>query len=268
MDNRRLLIAALLSLIVVVGWQALIGPSEPPPAASRETAPPPATPGVESEYIAPAQAPSLVSEEPLLEAPVEAMVEREVTLETDRVVARFTNRGGQLLSFRLKQNLGPGGEYLELIRPRASTDPYPFALVSLSGEPLPVNKVLYEVEERAAEGGGRAVTFLYRGAAGEVRKRFVVGPMSPFFETRVEVRGVGVPWGIFQGPDVRLVSTKALGSSISTARAAASLAISRRSREVSGAITTSQAAALRSSGSTIADWINATACSIRVSRDS
>ena len=112
MDNKRLLIAAILSLGVMIAWSYFFPPpepqqplEEPPPRIERpaETTPsPPPEPSTESES-APVAAREDISSEPTDEAtpqPVEsiaATIEQQIVVEGDRFRAELTNRGAQLV---------------------------------------------------------------------------------------------------------------------------------------------------------------------------
>jgi YidC/Oxa1 family membrane protein insertase len=209
MDNRRLLLAALLSLAVIVGWQLLFPPPKPvpvPPALE-----PLAEPARESEAPAVPLAPELPAGEPAAPAaeapPIAAAAEERVVLESGEVRAEFTNRGGELVSFTLKRHLGSEGELLDLVRRREAA-PYLFALGDTAGMPLPLAGELYAVER----GGERPeVTFVYRGAQGSARKRFTLRP-DGLLEVEVEAHPGG-PWTLLVGPGIRNPPTTELASS-------------------------------------------------------
>ncbi len=195
MDNRRLLLAALLSLVVVVGWQFLFPPPRPapPPVASAPVeAAPPAGPAAAAsvETTAPAAAPEL--------PPLAGTVEERVVLESGEARAEFTSRGGELVSYTLKRQLGSDGKPLDLVR-RREEPPYLFALADAAGGPLPLAGELYAVERGADE--RPEVSFLYRGALGSARKRFALRP-DGLLEVEVEAQP-GTSWTLVVGPGIR-----------------------------------------------------------------
>ncbi|HEX2252020.1 MAG TPA: membrane protein insertase YidC [Thermoanaerobaculia bacterium] len=202
MDNRRVLLAVLLSLAVLIAWQFLM-PVPPPPA-------PPAVPGPEEEGVATATArpdraaDEVTGDEAAAEPeppgePVSASTEQRVTVETDLYRVELTNRGGQILHFELVEHGSHGGGQVDLVRHRPG-GPYPFALVDGAGEPLPVNDALFTIEQEAT-GDGAQVTFRYRGAEGDVEKRFVFqrGGLFTFAATVPRPQS----WWLFVGPGVR-----------------------------------------------------------------
>jgi len=119
-------------------------------------------------------------------------------VETDRFFAEFTNRGAQLLSFRLKNHLDDEGQPFELIRPREG-DLLPFGLVSPEGEGLSVNQALFASRQDEVE-GVRIFEFEYRGPEGWALKRFSVDAEG-FVRFEVDKSGTA-PWGVFFGPGV------------------------------------------------------------------
>ena len=203
MDNRRLLLAALLSMGVLLLWQYLVPAPEPAPApAPSPAAAPPGAVAVAAEAGAasPAAAPPAVATRAreLPGEPVEAPAEARVVLENAELRAEFSNRGAQLVSLVVKGKTADGGEPLELVRPRPEP-PYPFALVDAAGTPAPSESALHQVE-RGAAGGSEEVTFRYRGPAGAALKRFRLHADGRLDYT-IEAEPGG--FGVLIGPGVR-----------------------------------------------------------------
>lgn len=218
MDNRRLLLAVFLSWIVVIGWGLLFSPKAPenlpeapaavedsttssqPPDSSttppRES-PPPGAPG--NGAPAPQEDASEGLEAAPEADPISAEVERTTRIETESFVAELTNRGAQLSSFRLKDQLDSSGEPLDLVRAR-NGKPLPFALVDLGGEPLEINEALYAFKKSEGPAGERELVFEYRGNLGAATKRFSFRGNG---RVRFEVEYAGSPnWAVFFGPGV------------------------------------------------------------------
>src|SRR4029434_2519442 len=135
--ERRVFIAIVLSFLVLYFYQTYFAPPPPPspkPAASSST---PAAPvQAPSTSTAPASPPSTPqsgaavssgTREP--EAVISDTAEREITVDTAKVTAVFTNRGGRLLHWRLKDYRDNRGEPVDLVPPGlpASVAP-PFSL--------------------------------------------------------------------------------------------------------------------------------------------
>jgi len=219
-ENRRLFLAALLSLGVLLLWQLVFQPPPPvrtPPSEVESQAPAASsTPGPEAveEVTETAAVPSpgapLESTGPLVTEPTAAEAERVVRIETATIVAEITNRGGQLLSFRLKEHRKSNDEPLELVRHRPGP-PYPFAFVDGGAKPLPINDALFVAEVQALEGGGQELRLTYGGAEGQARKRFTFDD-GDLFNVDVEAQGLPSGWGLLLGPELRNPSEKVLGS--------------------------------------------------------
>lgn len=218
MDNRRLLIAFLLSLAVLIAWNLLFPPPEPPqPQPPRAEAPAEAgeAPAAGVELFPDAAG------EPAAEATVEAddaprervaaEIEQRVTLETDRVRAVFTNQGAQLVSLVLKEQAAADGQPLDLVR-RRPEGAYPYGLVGPGLEPHPLNQVLFRVEpgEGGEIGAGRSVTFRYAGPEGEAVKSFRFDERG-LLASRIAVEDAG-RWGLAFGPGLRNPTAEELES--------------------------------------------------------
>ncbi len=206
METKRLLIAALLSLAVLLAWQALFPPEPPPespaavePSRAAEAEPerpgaPAPPPAAEAQEAGPAE----VAEEETFE-PLAARGEERVAVEGPGFQAELSNRGAQLLSFRLTEHRNAAGGPVDLVRER-ERGPYPFALVAADGTASALNEALFAVERSRAE-DGETVEFAYRGAEGRATKRFVFRPDGTF-DTAIEVAGAG-SWGVWLGPGIR-----------------------------------------------------------------
>jgi len=207
-DNRRLLLAALLSMAVLFAWQELFPPPEPPspppaPAAVAEAASAAETPSGAPDVPATSPPPSGVSaaDTPAAAEPdsIAATAEERVVVENGWLRAEFSNRGAQLLSVELLQRVDRDGVPLQLVQPRSAT-PYPFALVGADGAPLATESGYYAVDEDAI---GRQVTFTYRGPEGFAEKRFrLLDDGRLDYEIEARPAG-GASWGLLLGPGAR-----------------------------------------------------------------
>ncbi len=209
MDNRRLLIAVLVSMAIWLVWTVLFPekPKHPPvpqsgPAAAAPEIPPPAAPAGPAEQPsnpaanAGSSAGSAGSAQPAPAVPVAADREEQVVLEDAEARAVFTNRGAQLVSLVLKKRPDADGKPLELVR-RRTAGPYPYALVDRNLAPLPLGNALFAVEDRSSD----AVAFHYSGPAGTATKRFHFDRRG-LLEAQIEVPGRR-DWGLAIGPGLR-----------------------------------------------------------------
>ncbi|MBP7586894.1 MAG: membrane protein insertase YidC [Thermoanaerobaculia bacterium] len=232
MDNKRLLIAAVLSMGVLFLWQMIFPPPEatPPPRTAVAAPGAPAAPGSTTAAV-PAAAPGAGAPETAIPAapgaaaaelpPIEATVEGREVLENEAVRAEFTNRGARLVSLRVKGinvEVGKAGTPpgdLELVAPRQES-PLPFSLVGATGEPLPANGAMF-VASRENTKDGERLSFRYRGSAGEVEKSFVLGPDGRM-EIAVAVAGQK-NFNLLLGPGLRARTAAELASRFELRRA-------------------------------------------------
>lgn len=211
MDNRRLLIAFLVSMGVLLLWYTIF----PPTPVNRPAAPEP--PAV-AEESAPAERPvegvpegsgpgdqetrgqgddagaEEEREEPV--EPVGASIEETVTISAMGRTAVFTNRGAQLVSMTVPEP-GRSGEGLDLVRKRRDV-PQPFGLVAPGTLAHPLNGELFQIDRGL---DGRSVVFRYGGPAGVAEKRFAWNAQG-FLEAEVTVSRAG-RWSLLLGPGIR-----------------------------------------------------------------
>jgi len=229
-DNKRVLLAVLLSVVIIIGWQLVFPPPKPPkpvgekpaagsaPAASAEAGAGQPPKGVEApaqgaeapettSQGAEAQEPSESGEsggagaaEALPAEPVGAASEERVTLGGPGFRAEFSNRGAALVSYQVLGYASDDGAPVNLVRDRADL-PYPFALVDAKGAALGVDQELFAVDEGKDEHGRPSVLFSYSGPEGRVSKRFTALPEG--------LMGVEIdaetpePWSVVLGPGLR-----------------------------------------------------------------
>lgn len=217
MDNRRLLLAAALSMAVLFGWQLLFPPPEPAPQPAAPEAAAPERPGATAESRPPAavQAPGeseagQTLEETSTTAPVEPPIEagavERVVLENAEARVELTNRGAELVSFELKHHLAADGGAVDLVR-RRDEGAYLFAFADEALAPLPVAEALFAVERTP---GRPEAVFRYRGELGTASKRFRLRP-DGFLEVGAELEGAA-GWGLVVGPGVRNPPDEELGN--------------------------------------------------------
>jgi len=216
LDNRRLFIAALLSLAVLLGWQALFPPPEPPEAGAppvAAAAPATATPAAESpEPVMPEPAAVAAEAPPPLEA-LAAESEQEEVVETATLVATFSNRGAELRSLRLKPQPQGLVEGIELVQGR-DDGPYPFGYATAAGAPSPLAEALFVVARESSPEGEPRLVFRYRGPEGEAEKRFRFRN-DGLIAVEAEARGVADGWSLLLGPGLRQLSREQLESRFS-----------------------------------------------------
>ena len=202
MDTRRLLLAFLLSLGVILIWYTVFPPPKPapakPPAVEERAAPPPETvpsapvPGTPAGPAATPAAPGAPREQ------IEAAGEERIVLQQGRTRAVFTNRGAQLVSMLVPEKASPESGTLELVRKRTG-GLYPYALTAARGlQPHPLDQALFWAERGA---DGRSVIFRYSGPLGVAEKRFRFDDRG-LLAVEIQVPG-HADWGVLVGPGVR-----------------------------------------------------------------
>lgn len=219
MDPKRLFLASLLSLIVVLAWPlvfpsarpATVGDGDAAAATSEGAATtagsttPGASPGVPAE-AAPASAPAGLAAAPTVAVePIGAAAEVRPVLERGGLRVELSNRGGNVRSATVVEP--SDATPVELVRTRA-VGPYVFGLVDPQFVELAVERELFAVEE-----GAGAVTFRYRAGTADVTKRYRIGETGQL-EVAIEARGVGA-WSVAIGPGLRNLSDAELESRFS-----------------------------------------------------
>lgn len=220
MDNRRLLLAFLLSMIVIGAWFWLFPPPKPVPpplnpAKSSQAQTPSQTP-VPGQPAAPGAPAAVGTSNPAAPAAetIQATAEERVTLTDGRAQAVFTNRGAQLLSMVVPEKATRNSGSLELVRKRAGGT-YPYSLVTKAGlKPHPLDDALFRAEKSA---DGRSVLFRYSGPLGVAEKRFGFDPHG-LLEADVRLPGK-TDWGVVLGPGIRNLTPEEMKSRFEHRRA-------------------------------------------------
>jgi len=195
--ERRVFLALFLSFLVYFGYQTFF-PSKPAPKAATT-----ASTGASSAGAPAAAGVNAVAASSAGPAPASLLgeqAERDVVVDTPHVTAVFTNRGGRLKSWKLKEYLDRNGAPLELIDPSlAASHPLPFSLsVPDSATTAALNGGLYAVRQT-----GEQVTFEYRTDSGiSATKDFSINPGSytVVMKSQVSLNGTAVNPTIQWGP--------------------------------------------------------------------
>jgi YidC/Oxa1 family membrane protein insertase len=166
--ERRLLLVFALTFLVIILFQPLLKKYLPqpaaPPAQTQTPVPSTAQPstGTQSEIPAPRQA-----------AGKQAASEMETTVENDLYRITFTNRGGRVKSWILKQYHDDHGKPLELVSTAAEKYGYPLSLWTYDEtQRNKINSALYVASESGNLSAPTQVTFEYADHDVAVRKTF------------------------------------------------------------------------------------------------
>jgi YidC/Oxa1 family membrane protein insertase len=186
--EKRLLIAALLSLGVLLLWEWM------GPKSSRRAPPPAPTKGVSVLPTAVMLAPTPVPGAEHITGTLEGLT----TLENDVARATFSNRGAALTSFVLRRHLDDQRRPLELVRAIPDPATKPLALVFPASPEVTrvASTALFAVER----GPGRAVRFRYSDDRISVTKEVNLGD-AYVFDVKVSV--AGPPFTLLVGTGLR-----------------------------------------------------------------
>jgi YidC/Oxa1 family membrane protein insertase len=210
--EKRLFMAVLISIAFLWAWAALVPRLLPelvkpktvvkesaraPSTTPRSTAPGAVAPAIAAKNPSPAGAPPAP---PLRKAAVSLQV---TTVDEPDFVARFSNRGAQLISFQLKHYTMNDGSLVDLVKARdAGRSDYPFAIVA--GDPAFnafANGSLYEVADDL-QSPVRTITYTAGNGSASVSKVFRIGH-DPQFGFSVSVSPPAIPFRVVIGPGIR-----------------------------------------------------------------
>ena len=212
--ERRVLLAITLSFLVLFAFQAFFG-TPPPPATNTSAAPAVASaapPLVTGGTVAAAAVPPVNPSTPV----VGDIEEREIVVETQRVRAVLTNRGGRVRHWILKEFKNEANQPLDLVpETMAAGTPYPFSLrVDDAAATARLNEGLYKVSGASsstvdATSASATLTFELETAEGlRARKVFsfesdtFIVSFSASVQQGTQTENPAVEWGPGLGDDI------------------------------------------------------------------
>jgi len=202
--EKRLLIAAGLSLVVLLAWEWLV-PKPPKPPRTEATTPAAAVSAVpapgQTQAPAPGQAAaaSVVSAPPAVKPePAAAAAEETVRMGNDLFTATFSNRGGVLTGFQLAKYTDQEKKPLELVRSLPPDLPRPLGLDFGRDTALTktVSNALFLVERPSS----KVLRLRYADANVAVEKEIRIAD-GYLFDMKVTV--TGPPYDVLVGPGLR-----------------------------------------------------------------
>jgi YidC/Oxa1 family membrane protein insertase len=208
--ERRLLLAAGLSLVVLLTWE-WIGPRTPKRAAPAVAAPvaaAAATPMATASTVAAPGSPAPAAAATVLPASASAEAETLTTVSNGVFKATFSNRGAVLSSFVLTGHFDQERQPLELLRSLPLAFPKPLGL-DFGADAATTKKVadaLFVVERES----DRVVRWRYADSAIAVIKEIRVGE-GYLFDVKVTVTGPA--YSVLVGPGLRNPTEAERGSS-------------------------------------------------------
>ncbi|MGA8893609.1 MAG: membrane protein insertase YidC, partial [Anaeromyxobacteraceae bacterium] len=213
-DSKRIMIAALGSVLILFAWNEFYGPKKPKGGADAQKGAVAAT-GPQAPAVPPAAKADAPAPAPAVVVPPSAP-EETVVLETPEFRATFTSWGGALKSYVLKQETyrkrGKGeapDEPIDLVHVREG-EPLPFALVpsaELGGSGEVGTSPLARTPMKVVAKDEKSVTFEGRVGDVDVKKTFQVGARPFQLDAEVAVAGGTKPGSVallypaFQAPD-------------------------------------------------------------------
>jgi YidC/Oxa1 family membrane protein insertase len=194
--EKRLLVAAVLSLGILLAWEWLAPKPARRPAAAPPTTAAAATPAPSSGSAPPSAKPA--SQAPAPAAPESAAEEISTEIENDVFKATFTNRGAVVKSFVLKHHLDEQRKPLDLVRamPPGSLRPLALHFGKDAEATKAVSAALFVVEKES----GRLVRFRYADAKIAVTKEI---RYSSGYLLDLKVSVTGPPFTLIVGPGLR-----------------------------------------------------------------
>ncbi len=207
--EKRALIAFALSALVLLVWYWFFSPAPTPPP--RKEVPAAAAPAPEQpSAAAPAAAPAAQAAPAQAAVPIAAEKTEEITIDTDLFHVVLTNKGGRVVSWKLKAYKDAAGNPLEVVPSIAArADTLPLA-VDLDDRTLAdeINGALFRVEKTAGASGdgktpGQTIRFTWADGKGlQVRKSLSFQEASYLvgLDLQVDDRGRRVPARVCWGP--------------------------------------------------------------------
>ena len=206
--EKRLVAAFALSVLILLGWSVISRKWFPPPPQAPDVtagapAVAPAPTDTPPELTAP-PVPAIAAPEVVDASAVVAPAEHEIRLETDFAQIVLTNKGGRVLSWKLKQ-FESDGRAVDFVSSSARRDDLlPLALVFEDRAILPgINAALFAASRTEDASGRTHVDFRWSdGAGSEVLKSFVFRPGEPLIDLEIKAvdRGRAVTARVSWGP--------------------------------------------------------------------
>jgi YidC/Oxa1 family membrane protein insertase len=212
MEERRLILAFALSLLVLMLYRTLVAPPVKPEEPSKS---PVATQTVTASPSAPAPSPGALpaAADAQGEAPtVAASEERRVEVHGATFNIAFTNRGARAFSWRLPLFKDAEGAPVEMVQ-AVPAGPRPLDLdTGDAALDARLSNALFEASESdlfLPPGGGGTLTFTYAEKSLEVRKTLEFEPGSYLLRVRVDLKvdGKARPVKVLWGPGVSKPTT-------------------------------------------------------------
>ena len=209
--EKRIFLAVVISIAILATW-GIVVPKLFPQFAKQPASAPRAVRGAQTDTTAATttSAPSAPVAQPAVvhlttATPVAATKPELTVVEEPHFIATFSNRGAELVSFKLKDYRAKDGSPLELVKARdASRSDYPFAIETRDPSlARRLDTALYAVAQRADK-GATVLDYRYSDGAISVAKTFRITSEYPFDFS------IGVtpptPYRVVIGPGIRTLA--------------------------------------------------------------
>ena len=203
--QKRLLLACVLSAVAIAAYvyaANLTAPPRPPAPQAQESVEEPgsqAAPAASPEPAASAPFSPVEPAEGVRAEPAQSKAddtEREIVVETDAFTVTFSNRGGVVTKWVLKDYQNAAGEPLDLVHEEGAKEfGKPFGLALPGGEPIAaLDNALFTVNRGMAVRQAPArVVFEYSGGGYTATKTFRFEPEGYLLEVETELLERGAP---------------------------------------------------------------------------
>jgi YidC/Oxa1 family membrane protein insertase len=139
---------------------------------------------------------------PLPITPIAAETASVDVVDTADYIARFSNRGAELLSFKLKHYTMQDGSFVELVKARPASTDFPFFIETGNAQlAQQLNSALYKVNHRI-DGGVHVLEFRYAGNGVSMTKTFRLGDEYQF--AFASTMNPPAPYRVAIGPGLRV----------------------------------------------------------------
>jgi len=205
--EKRIFIAVVISIAFLGLWSVVIPKLFP--ELVKKPAPVAAKPAVAKPTPAPKNAtPAVAPAAMQAVAPVSGTTLQQSVVDMPEFTAVFSNRGAELVSFKLKHYTTSDKQPVELVKGReANRTDFPFS-IEAKGQ-TPFNSALYAVNEHD-DRGVRVIDYRYSDGHTTVTKTFRVGPEYQF-DFAVNVTPP-MPYRVEIGPGIRTLAPDEIDS--------------------------------------------------------
>lgn len=223
--EKRIFLAILISLGVLWGWAALapklfpeLVKKQTPAATSKTTEQKPAPSSTTTATTASAEPVATTSSATETSAPtltaavtgkrMAAELEQRTVIDTPEYTAVLSNRGAQLVSFKLKHYARKKSkEHEDLVksRERGRTD-YPFMIVASDRGLQKLNSALYVLSETQVN-GKRVLQYRYSDGRTTATKTFTFAQQPYLFDFSIDIHPPS-PYRIAIGPGIRTLAAE------------------------------------------------------------